>query len=167
MPPNEPREPPSAITRRSAIKQGLLLGTSLLVAPRRDFAQAAEDSARKALPVPKKVISVSFTLNGRPVSLEAEARTTLLDLLREGLALPGTKKGCDHGQCGACTVLVDGRRTNSCLRLAAMCQNEEITTVEGLAKAGDLHPMQAAFIKHDAFQCGYCTPAKFVPPSVY
>jgi xanthine dehydrogenase YagT iron-sulfur-binding subunit len=162
MPPNEPREPPSAITRRSAIKQGLLLGTSLLVAPRRDFAQAAEDSARKALPVPKKVISVSFTLNGRPVSLEAEARTTLLDLLREGLALPGTKKGCDHGQCGACTVLVDGRRVLSCLTLAATVQAKDVVTIEGLAKDGQLHPIQSAFITHDAFQCGYCTPGQIM-----
>jgi xanthine dehydrogenase YagT iron-sulfur-binding subunit len=93
-------------------------------------------------------------------TLWIDSRVTLLDALRERLALPGTKKGCDHGQCGACTVLVDGRRINSCLKLAAMCQNSQITTVEGLAKENELHPVQAAFIKHDAFQCGYCTPGQ-------
>jgi xanthine dehydrogenase YagT iron-sulfur-binding subunit len=108
---------------------------------------------------PEKV-DVSLSINGSIHQLHLDPRTTLLDALREHLFLPGTKKGCDHGQCGACTVLLDGRRINSCLKLAVMAQGPEITTVEGLAKGEELHPMQAAFIKHDAFQCGYCTPGQ-------
>lgn len=96
-------------------------------------------------------------VNGESRQLEVDTRTTLLDALRENLHLTGTKKGCDHGQCGACTVLVDGRRLNACLTLAVMHQDAEITTVEGLGSPENLHPMQAAFIKHDGFQCGYCT----------
>ena len=101
-----------------------------------------------------------LTINGRAVELEVEAWVTLLDLLRERLDLTGTKKGCDHGQCGACTVLVGGRRINSCLTLAVMQQGAQITTVEGLADGEALHPLQRAFIEHDAFQCGYCTPGQ-------
>ena len=100
---------------------------------------------------------LSLHVNGAARSLTLDVRTTLLDALREHLGLTGTKKGCDHGQCGACTVLVNGHRINSCLTLAVMHANSEITTVEGLAPAGTLHPLQAAFIAHDAFQCGYCT----------
>ena len=100
---------------------------------------------------------VSFTVNGKARTLELDTRTTLLDALREHLQLTGSKKGCDHGQCGACTVLVDGRRINSCLTLAVMKDGAKITTIEGLAKDGALHPLQQAFIDHDAFQCGYCT----------
>jgi xanthine dehydrogenase YagT iron-sulfur-binding subunit len=103
---------------------------------------------------------VGFTVNGELHELELDTRTTLLDALREHLHLTGTKKGCDHGQCGACTVMVDGRRINSCLTLAVMHEGDDITTIEGLGKTGDLHPMQAAFIKHDGFQCGYCTPGQ-------
>ncbi|MGO7860152.1 aldehyde dehydrogenase iron-sulfur subunit PaoA [Rhizobium ruizarguesonis] len=103
---------------------------------------------------------VSFTVNGEGRSLELDNRTALLDALREHLHLTGTKKGCDHGQCGACTVVVDGRRINSCLTLAVMHEGDQITTIEGLGKPGDLHPMQAAFVKHDGFQCGYCTPGQ-------
>ena len=97
-------------------------------------------------------------MNGKTEQLEVDTRTTLLDALRENLHLFGTKKGCDHGQCGACTVLVNGRRLNACLTLAVMHQGAEITTIEGLGSPENLHPMQAAFIKHDGFQCGYCTP---------
>ena len=103
---------------------------------------------------------VSFSVNGEPRELELDTRTSLLDALREHLHLTGTKKGCDHGQCGACTVMVDGRRINSCLTLAVMHEGDSIRTIEGLGKPGNLHPMQAAFVKHDGFQCGYCTPGQ-------
>ncbi|NNH31536.1 aldehyde dehydrogenase iron-sulfur subunit [Rhizobium sp. SEMIA 4085] len=103
---------------------------------------------------------MSFTVNGERRNLDVDNRTTLLDALREHLHLTGTKKGCDHGQCGACTVMVDGRRVISCLTLAVMHEGDQITTIEGLGKPGDLHPMQAAFVKHDGFQCGYCTPGQ-------
>ena len=103
---------------------------------------------------------VSIRVNGEQHSLQVEAYVTLLDLLRERLGMTGSKKGCDHGQCGACTVLVGGKRINSCLTLAVMQNGKEITTVEGLAKGDDLHPLQQAFIEQDAFQCGYCTPGQ-------
>jgi xanthine dehydrogenase YagT iron-sulfur-binding subunit len=103
---------------------------------------------------------IALTVNGEEHQLEVDVRTTLLDLLREHLDLVGAKKGCDHGQCGACTVLLDGRRVNSCLVLAVAHQGAEITTIEGLSQNGELHPLQAAFIEHDAFQCGYCTPGQ-------
>lgn len=103
---------------------------------------------------------LSLTVNGQSQDLDVDNRTSLLDLLREHLHLTGTKKGCDHGQCGACTVLVDGRRVNSCLTLAVMHDGDKVTTIEGLGEPGDLHPMQAAFVKHDGFQCGYCTPGQ-------
>ncbi len=108
-------------------------------------------------------LSISLTINGLPrtVALD-DPRVTLLDLLRERLDLPGTKKGCDRGQCGACTVLVDGRRINSCLALAASLDGAEVTTIEGLADGEKLHPVQAAFIAHDGFQCGYCTPGQIM-----
>ena len=102
-------------------------------------------------------IEVAFQVNGITKTLEVDSRMTLLDSLRERLELTGTKKGCDLGQCGACTVIIDGRRVLSCLTLAATCEGKSVTTIEGLANGGDLHPMQAAFIKHDGFQCGYCT----------
>ncbi len=104
--------------------------------------------------------SVTFTLNGRRQTLEVDNRTTLLDVLRERLKLTGTKKGCDHGQCGACTVLVEGRRINACLSLAVIHEGDSITTIEGLGTPERLHLMQAAFIKHDGYQCGYCTPGQ-------
>ena len=103
---------------------------------------------------------ILMTLNGQPRSLQVQPWTTLLDLLREQLDLIGTKKGCDHGQCGACTVLRDGKRINACLTLATMCDGAELVTIEGLASDGELHPLQRAFIRHDAFQCGYCTPGQ-------
>lgn len=104
--------------------------------------------------------TVSLTVNGVIRELEVDTRTTLLDLLRETLHLTGTKKGCDHGQCGACTVIVDGRRINSCLSLALMHEHQSVTTIEGLGTPDDLHPMQAAFVEHDGYQCGYCTPGQ-------
>ena len=105
-------------------------------------------------------MAVSFAVNGKPQKLALDPRTTLLDALREHLHLTGTKKGCDHGQCGACTVLVDGVRINSCLSLAVMHEGDSITTIEGLGTPDKLHPMQAAFVKHDGYQCGYCTPGQ-------
>src|SRR5215208_8277474 len=110
----------------------------------------------ETIPVPDK-IAVALIVNGVETQLKVAPWTTLLDALRDHLDLTGTKKGCDHGQCGACTVLVDGRRINSCLTLAVMKEGAEITTIEGLARNGELHPLQQAFIDHDAFQCGYCT----------
>ena len=110
--------------------------------------------------LPPTLMKVAFKVNGQPRELELDTRTTLLDALREHLHLTGSKKGCDHGQCGACTVLVGGRRINSCLTLAAMHQGAEITTIEGLGTPEHLHPLQAAFVKCDGYQCGYCTPGQ-------
>jgi xanthine dehydrogenase YagT iron-sulfur-binding subunit len=103
---------------------------------------------------------VSLTVNGKKQAIEVDTRTTLLDALREHLRLTGTKKGCDHGQCGACTVIVEGQRINSCLSLAVMHDGDKVTTIEGLGTPEKLHPMQAAFVKHDGYQCGYCTPGQ-------
>jgi xanthine dehydrogenase YagT iron-sulfur-binding subunit len=114
---------------------------------------------KQTIAAPAK-IAISLTINGVERQLDVAPWTTLLDLLRDRLDLTGTKKGCDHGQCGACTVLVNGRRINSCLTLAVMQDGAEVTTIEGLAKDGALHPLQQAFIDHDAFQCGYCTPGQ-------
>jgi xanthine dehydrogenase YagT iron-sulfur-binding subunit len=110
------------------------------------------------------VVNLTLTLhvNGSPERFELDSRVTLLDALRDRLELTGTKKGCDQGACGACTVLVDGKRVLSCLTLAAQCDGREVTTIEGLAPDGDLHPVQEAFIRHDAFQCGYCTPGQIM-----
>jgi len=105
-------------------------------------------------------VKVVMKVNGAEKSLNVDSRMTLLDALRERLELTGSKKGCDHGQCGACTVIIEGRRVLSCLTLAATCEGKEVTTIEGLAKGDALHPMQAAFVKHDGFQCGYCTPGQ-------
>jgi xanthine dehydrogenase YagT iron-sulfur-binding subunit len=113
-----------------------------------------------AAPTPSAPVSARLTINGTQHALTLDPRTTLLDLLREHLDLTGTKKGCDQGQCGACTVLIDGGRVNSCLTFAVMLDGAQITTVEGLAQNGALHPLQQAFIEHDAFQCGYCTPGQ-------
>ena len=107
-----------------------------------------------------QLLEVQLTVNGEPRKLNVDSRTTLLDALREHLHLTGSKKGCDHGQCGACTVLVEGRRINSCLSLVAMHDGDEVTTIEGLATPGKLHPLQQAFLSHDGFQCGYCTPGQ-------
>ena len=124
----------------------------------------ARDADFTTTPVasPDKPTSATFTVNERRHQLSFDVRTSLLDLLREHLQLTGTKKGCDHGQCGACTVQIDGRRVLSCLTLAISAQGRAVATIEGLARNGDLHPMQRAFIDNDAFQCGYCTPGQIM-----
>lgn len=121
-------------------------------------AQTADVTAAPA--IPPSVMRVSFNVNGQARALDVDTRTTLLDALREHLSLSGSKKGCDHGQCGACTVIAGGRRINACLSLAVMHEGDQITTIEGLGTPDHLHPMQAAFVKHDGFQCGYCTPGQ-------
>lgn len=119
------------------------------------------DASARAMPEGSMATTqCTLTINDQVHSLDLDPRVTLLDLVREHLEMPGTKKGCDHGQCGACTVLVNGRRINSCLSLAVMHDGDHITTIEGLEQNGELHPMQAAFIEHDGFQCGYCTPGQ-------
>ncbi len=118
---------------------------------------AAIPEKMEAAPAVEGAIPVSLRVNGKKYDLQIDPRTTLLDCLREHLHLTGSKKGCDHGQCGACTVHVNGRRMNSCLCLAAMYQGDEITTIEGVGQPGNLHPIQEAFVAHDAYQCGYCT----------
>ena len=122
-------------------------------APQLDAAELATASRPSEMPV-------SFEVNGKQRQLELDTRTTLLDALRDHLHLTGTKKGCDHGQCGACTVIVDGKRIYSCLTLAVMHEGGRVTTIEGLGTPDKLHPMQAAFVKHDGYQCGYCTPGQ-------
>lgn len=143
------------LTRRSLIKAGAATAATAVVPP----GIALANSEPPVTP-PPEMLPLTLRVNGKSQQLEVDTRTTLLDALRENLHLTGTKKGCDHGQCGACTVLVDGRRINSCLTLAVMHQNAEITTIEGLGTPDDLHPMQAAFVKHDGYQCGYCTPGQ-------
>jgi xanthine dehydrogenase YagT iron-sulfur-binding subunit len=140
-------------------RRGLLIagGASAVVAAAPTMAKAQAQASDTGEPVMSKV---SFTVNGKLSDLACDTRTTLLDALREHLNLTGGKKGCDHGQCGACTVIVEGRRINSCLTLAVMHEGANITTIEGLGTPDSLHPMQAAFVKHDGYQCGYCTPGQ-------
>jgi xanthine dehydrogenase YagT iron-sulfur-binding subunit len=145
-------------TRREFVADaGIIAGGMALGFPVRangiSIAEVEEADAAAAVPL-------ELTINGQQHKLALDPRVTLLDLLRERLGLTGTKKGCDHGQCGACTVLANGRRINSCLSLAVVHQGGQITTIEGLAKGDELHPVQAAFIEHDGFQCGYCTPGQ-------
>ena len=137
---------------------GIGLFAANLLATESALAQMAPVLGAASAPVvAQNVVKVTFQVNGTPQTLEIDSRVVLVDALRERLALTGSKKGCDQGQCGACTVLVDGQRVLSCLTLAATLDGREVTTIEGLAKGDQLHPMQAAFIKHDGFQCGYCT----------
>jgi xanthine dehydrogenase YagT iron-sulfur-binding subunit len=148
---DEPVLPTVEITRRTVIETGT---TALLLSalPGSALAAPATDEVE-----PPRPVNVDLHINGHSHSLTLDPRTTLLDALREHLALTGSKKGCDHGQCGACTVLIDGRRINSCLTLAVMHDGQTITTIEGLAQGDNLHPLQSAFLAHDGFQCGYCT----------
>ena len=146
----------SDITRREFISTvGVVTGSVALGTPVAGADAAVIDAPHATVTVP-----LELSINGQRHSHSLDPRVTLLDLLRENLGLTGTKKGCDHGQCGACTVLANGRRINSCLSLAVAHHGEEITTVEGLANGNALHPVQAAFVEHDGFQCGYCTPGQ-------
>jgi xanthine dehydrogenase YagT iron-sulfur-binding subunit len=158
---------PSSLTRRD------LLGSTaggLALLPIADHAQATpaspvsntQDTTPPDTTAALPQQDITLLVNGQRVALTVEPRTSLLDALREQAGLTGTKKGCDHGSCGACTVHLDGRRVVSCLTLAVRCQGKAITTIEGLAVNGDLHPVQAAFMDHDAFQCGYCTPGQIM-----
>ncbi len=142
------------ITRRELLKSGAGVAVALAT-PCVALAKEKQDAAQ-----PPVVSKVSFQINGKAETLELDTRTSLLDALREHLHLTGTKKGCDHGQCGACTVILDGRRINACLTLAVMHEGAKITTIEGLGTPDKLHAMQAAFVKHDGYQCGYCTPGQ-------
>ncbi|WP_184521279.1 aldehyde dehydrogenase iron-sulfur subunit PaoA [Muricoccus pecuniae] len=146
-------------------RRGLLAGaatcTTAAVGPAAQAQPGAQAAAPSGAVQPTPGLSkVSLRINGQARAAEIDTRTTLLDTLREHLKLTGSKKGCDHGQCGACTVMVNGRRVYSCLTLAIMHEGDEITTIEGLGQPENLHPMQAAFVKHDGYQCGYCTPGQ-------
>ncbi len=143
------------LTRRTLLKVSAATAATATV-----YSGAALAEGERPVTPPPQTMPLTLNVNGKNHQLEVDTRTTLLDALRENLHLTGTKKGCDHGQCGACTVLVNGRRLNACLTLAVMHQGAEITTIEGLGAPDSLHPMQAAFIRHDSYQCGYCTPGQ-------
>jgi xanthine dehydrogenase YagT iron-sulfur-binding subunit len=148
------------VTRRSFLSQIGAAGVTVTAAPLVARAQSTAAPAGTLNSTAEKIenaVSITLSVNGKPVHAEVDPRTTLLDALRETLSLTGTKKGCDHGQCGACTVHVNGRRINSCLTLAIMHEGDAITTIEGLGGPDNLHPMQASFVEHDGYQCGYCT----------
>jgi xanthine dehydrogenase YagT iron-sulfur-binding subunit len=147
-------------TRRSVVQRGVAATAMLATGVNTASRSAPQPGATATSAASTSRIPVSFSINSSATSVELDPRTTLLDALRHQLGLTGSKKGCDHGQCGACTVLINGRRINSCLTLAVMHQGDEITTIEGLAEGDVLHPMQAAFIARDGFQCGYCTPGQ-------
>lgn len=155
-------EEDGTVSRRSFLSGMGIAGVATAATPLAyaDAAQTKPATAPDAV-IPGTV-PVTLKVNGQTHSVQIDPRATLLDTLRETLHLTGTKKGCDHGQCGACTVHLNGRRANSCLTFAAMHQNAEITTIEGLGQPGKLHPMQASFVEHDAFQCGYCTPGQIM-----
>jgi xanthine dehydrogenase YagT iron-sulfur-binding subunit len=143
------------LSRRSFIAQLGAAGLAATASPALASAATQEEATTSA--VSAAAIPVTLSINGETHKLNIESCVTLLDCLRERLNLTGTKKGCDHGQCGACTVHINGRRVNSCLTFAAMHEGDEITTIEGIGQPGKLHPMQAAFVQHDGYQCGYCT----------
>ena len=155
-----PDDCPRGASRRDFLKQSGMLA-ALAITPGA-IVRAADENKDEVVAGLFEKLSVTLTVNGKVRELSLEPRTTLLDALREHLGLTGTKKGCDRGQCGACTVHVDGRRINSCLSLAISNQDKKITTIEGLADGEDLHAMQQAFITHDGFQCGYCTPGQIM-----
>lgn len=150
----------SGTSRRSFLKR--TTATAAILAAPPALVKAADKKLDEKAAAYFETVPLQLEVNGKPYSLQVEPRVTLLDLLREQLHLTGSKKGCDYGQCGACTVHVDGQRVLSCLSLAVMQNGKKITTIEGLQKGDDLHPMQEAFIKHDGFQCGYCTPGQIM-----
>lgn len=152
-------EPSNTYSRRFFIKSSSAF-TTLAFIP--NSVKSFFEQVKEKFFVKKQKIPLSVSINRKDYNLDVDTRTTLLDLLRENIGLTGTKKGCDHGQCGACTVHIDGERNLSCLTLAAMVPGKEVTTIEGLAKNGKLHPMQEAFIENDGFQCGYCTPGQIM-----
>ena len=149
-----------SIARREFLKTSMLAGSGMLVASRLLTDGGVSEAFAMQPVAASDAVAVRLRVNGTNYGLRLDPRTSLLDLLRERLDLPGTKKGCNHGQCGACTILVDGRRINSCLALAVVYDGSEITTVEGLANGDELHPLQSAFVRHEGFQCGYCTPGQ-------
>jgi xanthine dehydrogenase YagT iron-sulfur-binding subunit len=154
------KEKTSQNSRRDFLKNTTLITAVALTPPA--AIQAADKKMDERFAAVLENVSCSIKVNGTMHTMKIDPRVTLLDFLRERVHLTGTKKGCDYGQCGACTVHVDGHRVNSCLTLAVMTDGKEVTTIEGLAKGDELHPMQAAFIKHDGFQCGYCTPGQIM-----
>jgi xanthine dehydrogenase YagT iron-sulfur-binding subunit len=156
----EPEEGTQLPSRRSFLKRSTA-AAAIALAPAA-IVKAAEDGLDETVAAHFEKTALQLEVNGTKHTLDVEPRTTLLDLLRENLHLTGTKKGCDWGQCGACTVHIDGQRALSCLSLAIMQQGKKITTIEGLARGEELHPMQEAFIRHDGFQCGYCTPGQIM-----
>ncbi|ACU59658.1 (2Fe-2S)-binding protein [Chitinophaga pinensis] len=153
-------EEQNGTSRRSFLKQTSLM-TALALAPE-TVLKAAENGLDEKIAAAIETMPLNVVINGVKQSVRIEPRVTLLDLLRERLQLTGTKKGCDHGQCGACTVHIDGERVNACLTLALTTEGREVTTIEGLADGDNLHPMQEAFLEHDGFQCGYCTPGQIM-----
>jgi len=155
---DSPTIPLTLISRRNALIVSAATATAAAVSSPAPATAAPAAAAAGAGPIPQAKLSLN--VNGTAHALELDTRTTLLDALREHLHLSGTKKGCDHGQCGACTVIVDGRRINSCLTLAVMHDGAQVTTIEGLGTPQNMHPLQAAFVKHDGYQCGYCTPGQ-------
>ena len=150
--------PATNVSRRAFLASAGTVGVATMISPQNLVAQPANPApGTESTAGAEGAIPVTLRINGKEHHLRLDSRTTLLDCLREHLVLTGTKKGCDHGQCGACTVHVNGRRVNSCLSLAVMHAGDEITTIEGIGQPGALHPVQSAFVAHDAYQCGYCT----------
>jgi xanthine dehydrogenase YagT iron-sulfur-binding subunit len=158
--PPEDQDLPVDGSRRDFLKKSAVAGVGVAAAKLGGAVPivASEAAVEGGLPIEK--LTVKLNINGKERPLAIDTRTSLLDALREQLGLKGSKKGCDHGQCGACTVIIDGRRELSCLTLAAMCDERKVTTIEGLAEGDKLHPMQSAFIERDGMQCGYCTPGQ-------